>query len=253
MSFLLLSRRSLGTNGATARTIPPFHFRRSAAGTIPLGKPGCASEHGFTLIEVIVALALFALIALAGVTLLGSVLRVQRGTQGRLERLADEQRAMFVLADDFGAMANAPLIATATSVEFARRTPAGPRALRYALSDGVLQRVLDHGAQVQPLLGGVGEVRWQYYVRGKGWSERWPPTVEQTQVWPAAIALDLELAGPVGMPPRSLRRVVVLPLRPALPPPRLILPEQAGAATSDRQPPAGQGGAGQPVTAISAQ
>ncbi len=194
-------------------------------------------DTGFTLIEVIVALALFGLIALAGVTLLGSVLRVQRGTQGRLERLADEQRAMFVLADDFGSVANAPLTAAATGVEFARRTPAGPRALRYALKDGVLQRALDHGAQVQSLLGGVAALHWRYYVRGNGWSERWPPVPEQPQAWPAAIAVDLDLTVPPGTPPKTLRRVVVLPLRPALPPPRLALPGQAGAGVAGQPGP----------------
>ncbi len=216
---------------------------------------GLGRDPGFTLIEVVIALALFALIALAGVTLLNSVLRVQRGTQGRLERLADEQRAMFVIADDFGSMANAPLTATASGVEFARRTPAGPRALRYALADGGLQRALDHGAQVQQLLGGVTALRWQYYVRGKGWSERWPPSPEQAQAWPSAIAVDIDVTAsgagssrtrasassrdPSAASVGSLRRVVVLPLRPAPPPPRLVLPGQAGA----RQ--AGQPGAGQ--------
>ena len=237
MNRTLSSRRTPGATGAIVRISPHAsqQWVPAFAGMTATNKPSSASETGFTLVEVIIALALFALIALAGVTLLGSVLRVQHGTQGRLERLADEQRALFVIADDFGAMANAPLTASAAGVEFTRRTAAGPRTVRYALTDGVLQRALDHGAQVQQLLGGVAALRWSYYVRGKGWSERWPPSPEQAQAWPAAVAAELELAGQpdsssryaAGPAPRTLRRVVVLPLRPTLAPPRLTLPGQA--------------------------
>ena len=45
------------------------------------------TEAGLTLVEVLVALALFSLIGLAGFTMLDNILRVQSGTQGRLERL----------------------------------------------------------------------------------------------------------------------------------------------------------------------
>ena len=44
---------------------------------------------GFSLVEVLVALAIFALIGVAGFSMLDQVLRTQRLTEGRLERLAE--------------------------------------------------------------------------------------------------------------------------------------------------------------------
>lgn len=169
-------------------------------------------ERGFTLIEVIIALALFGLIALAGVTLLGSVVRVQRGTEGRLERLAELQRTTAVLAGDFAAIADAPLAGNATAVDFARRTPDGARPIGYSIKDGALMRTLDRGARQQRVLGGVTAVRFAYYRRDAGWQAFWPPTALLAAQWPAAVAVDITLAG---ARPRVLRRVVDLPVRAA--------------------------------------
>ena len=58
-------------------------------------------EAGVTLTEVLVALVLFALIGGAGLAVLDQVLRVQARTDGRLERLAEVQRAMHLLTLDF--------------------------------------------------------------------------------------------------------------------------------------------------------
>ena len=58
------------------------------------------TEAGLTLIEVLVALALFSLIGLAGFTMLDNILRVQSGTQGRLERLGQIDRALVIFSRD---------------------------------------------------------------------------------------------------------------------------------------------------------
>ena len=172
------------------------------------------ADAGFTLIEVIIALALFGLIALAGVTLLGSVVRVQRGTEGRLERLAELQRAMAVLEGDFTSIADAPFAGNAAAAEFARLTPDGARAVGYALKGDVLQRTLDRGGRVQRVLGGVAAVRFAYYHVPEGWLGFWPPSPQRVAEWPAAVAVDITLAG---SPARTLRRVVDLPARPQTP------------------------------------
>ena len=57
-------------------------------------------RNGFTLIEVIIALSLFALIGVAGFSMLSGVLQTQERTDGRLRRLSDIQRAVFVISAD---------------------------------------------------------------------------------------------------------------------------------------------------------
>ena len=57
-------------------------------------------RNGFTLIEVIIALSLFALIGVAGFSMLSGVLQTQERTDGRLQRLSDIQRAVFVISAD---------------------------------------------------------------------------------------------------------------------------------------------------------
>ncbi len=58
-------------------------------------------EQGFTLIEMLVALALLALISLAGFALIQTVLNAQQRTDGRLERLAGLERAVYLIDADF--------------------------------------------------------------------------------------------------------------------------------------------------------
>ncbi|MCR5872367.1 prepilin-type N-terminal cleavage/methylation domain-containing protein [Sphingomonas sp. J344] len=67
----------------------------------PSGGPGLRrGDDGFTLLELIISLGLFALIAVAGLTLLNSVMTTQERTEGRLDRTAAIQRTMFVLQSD---------------------------------------------------------------------------------------------------------------------------------------------------------
>lgn len=162
-----------------------------------------AGDDGFTLVEVVVALALSALISLAGTALVGTVFDVRQRTAGRLERLADLDRAMVVVGRDFEAIADAPLAGSATRVAFARRGGDGmPVAIRYLLAGTVLQRV--EGGRRQAVLDHVAAARWRYYANPGGWQTHWPEAA-----WPLAVSLDLTLA-----PGGVLRRVADLPTRP---------------------------------------
>lgn len=168
-----------------------------------------ANDAGFTLIEVVVALALFALISLAGLALVDTVLDVEHRTAGRLERLGDLERAMFVVGRDLEGIADAPLAGTAAAVAFVRRAADGrPVAVRYALAGTTLERVAD--GRPQAVLDGVTAVRWHYYAVPRGWQPRWPGP-DGAAAWPLAVALDLTLPGRFG---GTLRRVVDLPVRP---------------------------------------
>ena len=169
------------------------------------------------------ALVIFALIGVAGFTMLDQVLRTQRQTDGRLERLAEMQRAMYMLTLDFSQARGASLTLQADakgSVVALRRNAAdaagGTVALQYKLQDGVLTRdvATASGAELaqQPLLRGVTAVDWQFYEPSAGWGGVWPPinrTVLPGQPVPnpqaVAITVTLDTNG------TALRRVVLLP------------------------------------------
>ncbi|WCT72871.1 type II secretion system protein GspJ [Sphingomonas naphthae] len=173
-------------------------------------------EAGFTLIEMLISLALFALIAAAGIALVESILSVQARTSGRLERLGDVQRAMFVLSNDLGQVAGGPVKGDGATISFVRPLAASlgqPQPVAYTLSGGMLGRMVG-GAGAQALLGGVAGVRWRYYGREGGWQDRWPPNEERKDERPEAIEVQLTLAPGPNRPAGTIRRVVALPARP---------------------------------------
>jgi len=81
-------------------------------------------DAGFTLIEVMVSLALFALIAVAGMTLLDGIIGVQSRTEGRLDRLADMQRAMFVVSSDLDQVTRGEIGGGGQTLQFSRAAKA---------------------------------------------------------------------------------------------------------------------------------
>lgn len=167
-----------------------------------------ADDAGFTLIELMISLLLFALIAVAGVALVDSVLGVQGRTEARLDRLTALQRAMLVVDADLQQVAAGDVAGGAASISFRRAAPGvggPPVGVRYAVDGGVLIRDAGNGGQV--VLRGITNARWRFWGAG-GWVERWPQGDERA--WPGAVELEVTLAG---QPSGTLRRVVTLPVR----------------------------------------
>lgn len=171
-------------------------------------------EAGFTLIELMIALVLFALISVAGLALVDGVLGVQGRTEARLDRLADLQRTMLVVTGDIEQIAAGDVAGGGDRLAFTRAAPGlggAPVAVGYRLRGGALTRSVD--GRPQALLAGVSAARWRFF--GDGWADRWPPAdgdEDAAAAWPRAIALELTVApgqGPAG----ALRRVVLLPAR----------------------------------------
>lgn len=177
------------------------------------------NQAGFTLIELMISLALFGLIAMAGLALVDGLLGIQRRTDGRLDRLAEVQRAMYVLDNDLSQVAGGELRGDGAVISFSRPLAAEggmPVQVGYQLGAGTLLRSirgpgLPQGEQ--RVLQGVGSLRWSYFRPGLGWIERWPPSPELARQWPAAVAADIVLA-PGGPVTGGLRRVVALPAHP---------------------------------------
>lgn len=172
-----------------------------------MSRPASSNDAGFTLIELIISLLMFALIAAAGVALVDSVLGVQGKTEERLDRLTALQRAMLVMTGDLEQVAIGDMTGGGADLSFSRAAPGvggPPVVVRYVLSGGVLTR--DAGGGAQAVLRGVAGVRWRFWQNG--WTDRWPPT--DLRDWPQAVEVEVTLSG---QPSGTLRRVVTLPVR----------------------------------------
>jgi general secretion pathway protein J len=176
-------------------------------------------QAGLTLVEMLVALALFALIGSAGITVLDQVLRSEARTAQALDALADLQRAAHLLATDTaeadpGSLAF-PADGGGTVAVLSRRVTDGRRALRYAVEDGAFVRhVTDPGAGTttrQVLLPGTKAVAWEWIDATGQWHPATAWTPERSGTTPRAVAVTLRL----GPGDRSLR--LVLPLIPGAP------------------------------------
>lgn len=168
-------------------------------------------EAGFTLIELMISLGLFALIAVAGLALVEGVIRVQDRTETRLDRLADLQRAMFVISSDVDQITGTDMRGNPASFLFKRIGPAagGPAVeVRYSIANGNLVRQV--GSQLQTVLGGVSVLRWRYW--DGAWHRSWPVEGEGRLPWPLAVEVQLETILPNGAK-GEMRRVVALPAR----------------------------------------
>lgn len=176
-----------------------------------------AGESGFTLIELMISLGLFALIAVAGLALVEGIIKVQDRTEGRFDRLADLQRAMYVISSDLDQIAGGPMTGGGNALSFSRAAPGiggSTVALRYGMAKGTLVRNI--GPAPQMLLGGVSVARWRFW--DGGWVDRWPADEKSADRWPRAVEIEMRVAGPGGVP-GTLRRVVTLPVRPEEPKP----------------------------------
>ena len=201
-----------------------------------------ANERGFTMVEMLVALAIFSMISVAGVALLQSAASSQLVVKGRLSELSETARAIAVTESDLAQAIARPVrtSATATTPAFSARglgvagqifalTRAGRANLddapkpelqhvAYALENGALKRIswsmLD-GGKPQPtiLLKDVASVTARFRDAEGNWRPDWDATN------PLALprALELELTQNRAAPVRLLFLVgtggVVAPIK----------------------------------------
>ncbi|SLN13206.1 Type II secretion system protein J precursor [Roseivivax jejudonensis] len=179
--------------------------------TPPRARPGDA---GLTLVEVLVALALFALVSVAGLTMLDTVLRVNDGTGTRLERLAEIDRAFLVLRRDLAQMAPGPVTLDAQGLAFPRAFGAGPAEMRVRHTDGTLVREVPAAAGAQSsqrLLAGVAGARWRLLGPAQVWHESWPVDAVPEGAPPRAAEVTLDLERGESGTGGTLTRLFALP------------------------------------------
>lgn len=148
-------------------------------------------DEGFTLVELLVALALFGLIAALGVALLGGSVRAQDANRRHLARVDEVGRAANLLALDLGSAATGPGLFMASDgaagqvVRFVRvGPPDGREAVTLRLDQGALVRT---GSTTETLLTGVSRISVRQRIKGL-WS-----MAEAGSEGPAPDAVELTI------------------------------------------------------------
>ena len=162
---------------------------------------------GLTLVEVLVALMVFAVIGVAAFAMLDQTLRSDRIASARLERLAEVQRVMQVIGLDTMQAVPGTLRAEPDGITFLRRGKMGGGVdglvVAYRLASGTLTREIGAaGAEPlqQSLLTGLTGAAWRFHMAGVDWQDAVPgPEVDGVE-----MVLQLSAA-------ENLRRVFVLP------------------------------------------
>ncbi len=191
-------------------------------------RPVSFKEKGFTLVEIIVAVVIFAIIGLGVYSLLTDTLKISDHVELHGIRLAELQRAEHRLQQDieqfsFRKTRNefgdpVPLLRGETGfddasgyVEFTRSGWSNPAALPrsdlehivYKLEDGTLWRLswffLDHSESEadlkRPLLTGVEKFTVRFLTADDQWQEQWNTAGDENEIdnLPRAIAIELTL------------------------------------------------------------
>jgi len=161
-----------------------------------------ASAGGFTLIEILIVVVIFAIMALLAYGGLNRILNQKQQLETRVERVEDLQRTYMRMRTDLQNLANRPIRdtygdtrsavvgETGVSLEFTRGGWPNPLSLprstferaSYSIEDGKLYRssfrVLDLGADTtairMQLLDRVTEMGLRFLDENMQWSEKWP-------------------------------------------------------------------------------
>lgn len=208
---------------------------------------------GFTLLELLIAIAIFALLGLGTYRMLDSVLRTDSSTRAHEQQLRELVRAMAAFERDLAQVVVRPVRdpfgepraaliggeAPSDAIEWTRagwRNPLGSaranlQRVRWQLSGeqwqrrywNILDQAQDSQPQVQQALDGVTRLQLRYLDEDGDWLSTWPPVErsgdEALEDLPRAVELVIEHRR-YG----ELRRVLRLPD---------ILPEALGQAPPD--------------------
>ena len=140
--------------------------------TAPARRDG---EAGVTLVEMLVALALFALIGLASFSTLDAIVRVRDRTEGRLDGYAALDRALILFGRDL-AQSRPGAVSISDGALSLQGGDGGQ--FGYVLRDGSLVRHVGEAAGAggldQRLLDDVSQVGWRFLDAGHGWHDAWP-------------------------------------------------------------------------------
>ncbi|QFT58116.1 Type II secretion system protein J precursor [Sulfitobacter sp. THAF37] len=164
-------------------------------------------DAGITLIEMLVALAIFALVGLASFTTLDTILKVRDRTDNRLERLAQIDRALVVFSRDL--QQADPLGLTLQDGVLRTEMSQGLRYRAYRSMDGALVREtgarFDDAPKQQTLFAPLQAASFRVLSASGTWSDIWPV---ENGIYPKGVELTLTVERE---PERTVLRLVALP------------------------------------------
>lgn len=199
-----------------------------------MSRIGCTGRGGFTLLELLVALAIFSIIAVMAYGGLAVVLTQQTRTNEQADRLSRLQMAYQIMQRDIEQVIARPIRdafgdermlmigqGSEGEMEFTRggwNNPAGHQRstlqrVAYQVVDQELVRsvwyVLDRAQDTEPfetgIIDGVEEMEIRFLGDGEEWQDQWPPSDQLQslndlpQIIPRAveISIDIEFVGPL--------------------------------------------------------
>jgi general secretion pathway protein J len=200
------------------------------------------NNRGFTFIEMLLAVAIFALVGLASVAVLDSVTRSDKASRDATVRLQQLQRAMMLMERDFWQISarqirvngEAPVAQTLAGaanwiesdddgISFSHAGWTNPgmvlarsevQLVGYRLKERQLQRlyylypdaVTGTEPNIQPLLEDIDELKFRYLIKQDG-QEQWKEFWDQAS-WPLAVKVSVK-SPQLG----TIERIFSLPLR----------------------------------------
>ncbi|MCX7560521.1 prepilin-type N-terminal cleavage/methylation domain-containing protein [Sulfitobacter sp. F26204] len=172
------------------------------------------ADAGISLIEVLVSLAIFAVIGIAGLAVLNTVARTGERTDGRLDRLAELDRAFLVISRDLEQVTMAEMALDAGMLAFHRTGSERDIEIVFLFDQSALVRRIESrvgGIVDQLLLTGVAGLQWRLMDRSKRWHESWPPAGTETPGRPYAAELTLDVLRAENIAPQRVTRLILLP------------------------------------------
>jgi len=183
-------------------------------------KIGCKVTLGFTLLEVLIAIAIFSIISLTSFTIFDTVLSGDESSKLRTERLNELQRGFLIIERDITQLARRSVRVNGESpqthylyakdaeqgeaaIAFVRNGWTNPglllprsdmQGVAYGLKENTLVRfhanfvdpVLGEEPKERPLISNVNSVKFEFYQKGK-----WQDEFDIGKI-PQAIAIELE-------------------------------------------------------------
>lgn len=178
-----------------------------------------ASQRGFTLVELLVSLAIFAVVSMVAYGGLRLLIDNRELVERSADRLGEIQRAFSVLErdlqqavargvrDPFGDPRAAMLSEDLAALEWTRagrpnplgRTRSELQRVAYRVEDGalirmgweVLDQVQDPPLNQEPILERVEEIAVRFYEPESEWTETWPPAGAAPETAPLPQAVEI--------------------------------------------------------------